>query len=128
MKIYQKIALGLSLALTPLTTLAADIDPVAEPVSQAHDWSGPYFGVQGGGIFGSNTVLSTPAAAPLVFLTGSDFTSGLGGIFGGFNFQNAWTTGCSGIQPACHPVRSAIIRMRFAIFVSSFRRRLASDA
>ncbi|MEP3233702.1 MAG: outer membrane protein [Hyphomicrobiales bacterium] len=86
----MKYIISLALAATMLAGVgvqAADIEPtpVAEPT---HDWRGSYFGIQGGGVFGSNVTGSTPAAAPFLFLDGSDLDGVHGGIFGGYNFQS----------------------------------------
>ncbi|MEP6357106.1 MAG: outer membrane protein [Hyphomicrobiales bacterium] len=86
----MKYLISLALASTMLAGVsahAADIDP-APVVEEAHDWRGGYFGIQGGGVFGSNVTASTPIVAPFDFVTGTNLDGVHGGIFGGYNFQS----------------------------------------
>lgn len=86
----MKHLISLALATTMLAGVsakAADIDP-APAVEEAHDWRGSYFGIQGGGVFGSNVEASSPAVNPIFFINGSDLDGVHGGIFGGYNFQS----------------------------------------
>ena len=86
----MKYILPLALASTMLTGVsakAADIDP-APVVAEAHDWRGSYFGIQGGGVFGSNAAVSAPIVNPVAFINGIDIDGVHGGIFGGYNFQS----------------------------------------
>ena len=85
----MKYILPLAFASTMLAGLsahAADIDPVQ--VQEAHDWRGSYFGIQGGGVFGSDAAISGPIANPTTFFNGSNLDGVHGGIFGGYNFQS----------------------------------------
>ena len=86
----MKYLISLTLASTMLAGVgaqAADVDPDSI-VEAAHDWRGAYFGIQGGGVFGSNAAASAPAAVPTAFLDGADLDGVHGGIFGGYNFQS----------------------------------------
>ena len=86
----MKYILPLVLASTMLAGIsakAADVDP-APVVEEAHDWRGSYFGIQGGGVFGSDSTISAPAANPVAFANGTNLNGGHGGIFGGYNFQS----------------------------------------
>ena len=86
----MKYLISLALASTMLAGVsaqAADIDP-APVVEEAHDWRGSYFGIQGGGVFGSNVTASAPIVAPVAFANGTDLDGVHGGIFGGYNFQS----------------------------------------
>lgn len=86
----MKYLISLALASTMLAGVsaqAADIDP-APVVEEAHDWRGSYFGIQGGGVFGSDVTVSAPIVAPVSFLNGTNFNGVHGGIFGGYNFQS----------------------------------------
>lgn len=111
----MKYVLSMALASTMLSSVVVqevDADPVS--VQDApHDWRGSYFGVQGGGVFGSDATAEVSAnqAAPqegvefaredlilgslnqlgTVFTQGptdSDFDGVHGGISGGYNFQS----------------------------------------
>lgn len=86
MKYFISLILA-STMLAGVSAQAADVDP-APVVEEAHDWRGSYFGIQGGGVFGSNVAASAPAVAPTAFLNGIDLDGIHGGIFGGYNFQN----------------------------------------
>ena len=86
----MKYLISLALASTMLASVgakAADVDP-APVVEEAYDWRGAYFGIQGGGVFGSNATVSAPAANPVAFANGTNLNGGHGGIFGGYNFQS----------------------------------------
>ena len=86
----MKYILPLALASTMLVGIsakAADVDP-APVVEEAHDWRGAYFGIQCGGVFGSDATASAPIANPVAFINGSDLNGVHGGIFGGYNFQS----------------------------------------
>ena len=85
MKLLNSLVLA-STMLAGVSAHAADVDPVQ--VQEAHDWRGSYFGIQGGGVFGSNAEVLVPAAAPLFSFNGSDLDGVHGGIFGGYNFQS----------------------------------------
>lgn len=84
----MKYFISLTLASTMLAGVsakAADIDPVPDTApAVTHDWSGPYFGIQGGDIFDGEAVgINNSGPIPT-----SDFSGGLGGILSGYNFQN----------------------------------------
>ena len=86
MKYILPIALA-STMLIAVSAKAADVD-TAPVVEETHDWRGSYFGIQGGGIFGSDATASAPIANPVAFINGSDLDGVHGGIFGGYNFQS----------------------------------------
>ncbi|MEP1442927.1 MAG: outer membrane protein [Hyphomicrobiales bacterium] len=85
----MKYLISLALASTMLASVgaqAADIDPAPAPVvvDSTHDWRGAYFGIQGGGVFGSNAEATVQGTT----FDGSDLEGVHGGVFGGYNFQS----------------------------------------
>lgn len=90
MKTFARVSLtSLFLASVSTAALAADFE-VSEPTAAVpYDWSGGYFGVQGGGVFGNDITGTTfLLGVPLGTLPAPSQSSFLGGIMGGYNFQN----------------------------------------
>jgi len=92
MKKFVGSVLLTSTILMTSSALSADIDPVPAPaVAAPYDWSGPYFGLQIGGIVDGDSDLSIAGVQTSL----GNSTSGLiGGVFGGYNFQKEnWVFG-----------------------------------